>query len=120
MSKYHAKLVQYKSTFDLDQQSYKLDTGKIDNDQLFFFDNKGNDEDEKIDESMNDDFVAAARPMQSDTNESGKKRKETRIEKKKDQVKFQRYNLVDHSGSRSVDSGSASEVEDPDSDEDLD
>ncbi|GKA12863.1 SNF2 domain protein [Tanacetum coccineum] len=133
MSKYHAKLVRYGSRSDVDQPSYKLDAGKTDSDLLFFIDNKGkdgdgDDDDEKIDDSMNDAFVAAARSIQSDTNESGKKRKETHVENKKDQVKFQRYNLVDQSGSKSGtktssskkdDSGSDSEVEDPDSDESL-
>lgn len=131
MSKHHAKLVSYGSRSDVDQPSYKLDAGKTDSDLLFFIDNKGKDgdgdDDEKIDDSMNDAFVAAARSMQSDTSESGKKRKETLVEKKKDPVKFQRYSLVDQPGSKSGktgsskkdDSGSDSEVEDPDSDEDL-
>ncbi|PWA72713.1 hypothetical protein CTI12_AA267840 [Artemisia annua] len=130
MSKHHAKLVSYGSRSDVDQSSYKLDAGKSDSDLLFFIDNKGKDDegdDEKIDDSMNDAFVAAARSMQSDTSESGKKRKETRDEKKKDPVKFPRYNLVDlgsksgkkTSSSNKDDSGSDSEVEDPDSDEDL-
>lgn len=95
---------------------------------MFFIGNKGNDEneDEKIDDSMNDVFVAAAHAMRSDANGSGKKRKEISVEKKKDGVKFQRQNLVlvDHSGENSSlsekedDSESASEVEDPDSDSD--
>lgn len=128
MSKHHARLVSYCSSSALDQPSYKPDARKADDDLVFFIDNKGNDEDEKIDDSMNDAFVAAARSIQSDANESGKKRKETSVKKKKDQVKFQRYNLVDHLGSKSGerrglldkdDSRSASEVEDPDSDEDI-
>lgn len=111
MSKHRERLVGYSSRMDLDQPSSE----KTDNSLLFFIDDKGNDEDENINDSMNDVFVAAAREMQS-----GKKRKESK-KKKKDGVKFQRYNL---SGSRSVgefendDSDSASEVEDPDSDED--
>ncbi|KAJ9547904.1 hypothetical protein OSB04_020447 [Centaurea solstitialis] len=113
MSKHRERLVGYSSKMDLDQPSSK----KTDNSLLFFIDNKGNneDEDENINDSMNDVFVAAAREMQS-----GKKRKEA--EKKNDGVKFQRHNI---SGSRSVAelekdvSDSASEVDDPDSDEDL-
>ncbi|CAH1431996.1 unnamed protein product [Lactuca virosa] len=133
MSKHREKLVLYSSRSDFGQPSYKGDAGKTDEDLEFFIDNKGNDEneDEKIDDSMNDVFVAAARAMRSDANGSGKKRKEISVEKKKDGVKFQRRNLVlvDHSGSRSGesssssekdDSESASEVEDPDSDEDED
>ncbi|KAI3772809.1 hypothetical protein L6452_04003 [Arctium lappa] len=112
MSKHRERLVGYSSRMDLDQPSSE----KTDNSLLFFIDNKGNDDDddENINDSMNDVFVAAAREMQS-----GKKRKESK--KKKDGAKFQRYNLL---GSRSVgefdndDSDSASEVEDPDSDED--
>ncbi|KAI3742102.1 hypothetical protein L1987_59782 [Smallanthus sonchifolius] len=129
ISKHRARLVHYRSSLDLDPQSSKLNAaGKNDDDLGFFIDNKGNDEEEKIDDSMNDVFVAAARSMQSGTNESGKKRKETHFGKKKGGVKFQRYNLVDHSGSKSGkktgllekdDSSSDSEVEDPDSDEDL-
>ncbi|KAD3068450.1 hypothetical protein E3N88_36330 [Mikania micrantha] len=128
MSKHHERLVNYRSSLDLDQQSYKLNTGKPDDDLVFFIDNKGDDEDDKIDDSMNDAFVAAARSMQSDTNESGRKRKEMSVEKKKYGVKFQRYNLVDQSESKSSkktgllekdDSSSASETEDPDSDEDF-
>ncbi|XP_076955432.1 uncharacterized protein LOC143630248 [Bidens hawaiensis] len=131
ISKHRARLVGYVSSLDLDSQSHKPNAGKTEDDLEFFIDNKGNDEDEdeKIDDSMNDAFVAAARTMQSDTNESGKKRKERHAEKKKDGVKFQRYNHADHSGSKSGkkagllekdDSRSESEVEDPDSDEDLD
>ncbi|KAM0071155.1 hypothetical protein Hdeb2414_s0001g00021661 [Helianthus debilis subsp. tardiflorus] len=128
ISKHHARLVRYGSSMDLDSQSYKLNAGKTEDDLEFFIDNKGKDEDEKIDDSTNDAFVAAARSMQSGTKESGKKRKETRVGKKKDGVKFQRYNLVDHLGSKSGknsgllekdDSRSESEVEDPDSDEDV-
>ncbi|XP_076900917.1 uncharacterized protein LOC143555210 [Bidens hawaiensis] len=129
ISKHRARLVGYVSSLDLDSQSHKPNAGKTEDDLEFFIDNKGNDEDEKIDDSMNDAFVAAARTMQSDTYESGKKRKERHAEKKKDGVKFQRYNLADHSGSKSGKkagllekdvSHSESEVEDPDSDEDLD
>nr|XP_043618692.1 uncharacterized protein LOC122590560 [Erigeron canadensis] len=128
MSKHRDRLVNYSSRMDLDQPSSKVDGGNTANDLLFFIDNKGDDDDEddKIDDSMNDAFVTAARAMQSD--EGGKKRKETRVDKKKDRVKFQRYNLVDHSSSKSGkktrlinedDLGGASEVEDPDSDEDV-
>ncbi|KAL7586483.1 hypothetical protein Lser_V15G38875 [Lactuca serriola] len=128
MSKHREKLVLYSSRSDFGQPSYKGDEGKTDEDLEFFIDNKGNDEneEEKIDDSMNDVFVAAAHAMRSDANGSGKKRKEISVEKKKDGVKFQRQNLVlvDHSGENSSlsekedDSESASEVEDPDSDSD--
>ncbi|KAK9055606.1 hypothetical protein SSX86_026691 [Deinandra increscens subsp. villosa] len=90
ISKHRARLVRYRSNLDLDRQPYKLNAGKTDDDLVFFIDNKGNDEDDKADDSMNDAFVVAARSMQSDTNESGKKRKETRVGKKKDGIKFQR------------------------------
>ncbi|KAI3782807.1 hypothetical protein L2E82_12864 [Cichorium intybus] len=122
MSKYRERLVLYTSKSDVGQPS-----GKTDQDLLFFIDNKGNDEDEdeKIDDSMNDVFVAAAHAMRSGTNGNGKKRKETSVEKKKDGVKFQRHHSGPRSGekTRSIgndDSGSGSEVEDPDSDSDSD
>ncbi|KVI12199.1 uncharacterized protein LOC112505121 [Cynara cardunculus var. scolymus] len=112
MSKHRERLVRHSSRLDLDQPSSE----KTDNNLLFFIDNKGNDEDENINDSMNDVFVAAAHEMQS-----GKKRKEIKT-KDKDGVKFQRHNL---SGPRAAgefktdDSDSASEVDDPYSDEDL-
>ncbi|KAI3518321.1 hypothetical protein L1887_06917 [Cichorium endivia] len=77
-----ALLIVEKWMLDLDLESQ----GKTDQDLLFFIDNKGNDEVEKIDDdSMK---IDAMRPG---VNGNGKKQKETSVEKKKDGVKFQRH-----------------------------
>ncbi|KAL4571848.1 hypothetical protein LXL04_018613 [Taraxacum kok-saghyz] len=120
MSNHREKLVLYSSrSVDFGQPS-----GEMDEDLVFFIDNKGNDEneDEKVDDLMNDVFVKAAYDMRSDVKGSGKKRKEIGGERDKNGVKFQRHEVISGSDASSAsekeDSGSGSEVEDPDSDDD--
>lgn len=113
----------------------KADSGKADekfqDNVLFVIDNKGNiddetEEDEKVKEAMSAVFKVAAHTMQSSEEGVQKKRKEERGAGMKKQVKFQRYDLFDHSslsGDKGSfldkDSSSGSEVENPLSDDDL-
>lgn len=74
----------------------------MDDDILFYIDNKreegdGNEEDKETDDSMTADFVSAARTMKLAERDGGRKRKKgSGIEEKK-QINFQKYNLPDNS-----------------------
>lgn len=100
----------------------------MDDDILFYIDNKGEDEDadeDKMNESMSTAFVAAAHAMKL-TENGGRKRKEGRSAEQK-KIKFVKYDLSQNSDSArgrpsffSNDGfSSESEVENPLSDEDT-
>ncbi|KAK4432927.1 hypothetical protein Salat_1054900 [Sesamum alatum] len=102
---------------------------KPDSNLLFYIDNKGqeeygNEDNQQMNESMSAAFTAAAHSMQS-PEQGGRKRKTKKGEKTKE-VKFVKYNALEHSlsGERSGDprndhSDSGSDVENPSSDEDM-
>ncbi|KAI8021793.1 hypothetical protein LOK49_LG03G01243 [Camellia lanceoleosa] len=127
----HSRLVLDISEFEHEQQAYNTERTKPDAD-LFYIDEKGEEEDgsqddERTNESMSAAFVAAAHTLTSST-ENGRKRKEKGSVEKKKRVKFLKYNLSNNTGSsgekstflRNSGSSSGSEVdENPRSDEDL-
>ncbi|KAL0337314.1 UNVERIFIED_CONTAM: hypothetical protein Scaly_2006500 [Sesamum calycinum] len=103
---------------------------KPDSNLLFYIDNKGqkeygNEDNKQMNESMSAAFTAAAHSMHS-PEQGGRKRKTKKGENTK-QLKFVKYNALEHSslsGERSADprndhSDSGSDVENPSSDEDM-
>ncbi|XP_043810692.1 uncharacterized protein LOC122723221 [Manihot esculenta] len=130
ISKFHAKLAFDDSKSDYEQLAFKPGGKKADAD-LFYIDNKGEEEnlgedDKEVNESMSNAFIASAQRMRLMEN-GGKKRKEERNARKKKKIKLLKHTLSDTSDSdeeRSTsasddDSGSESEVENPTSDEDV-
>lgn len=130
ISKFHAKLAFDDSKSDYEQLAFKPGGKKADAD-LFYIDNKGEEEnlgedDKEVNESMSNAFIASAQRMRL-TENGGKKRKEERNARKKKKIKLLKHTLSDTSDSdeeRSTsasddDSGSESEVENPTSDEDV-
>lgn len=126
MSSYRAKLVLDNSE-DSKVSAYK-ENQKSDADLLFYIDNKGEPEDEvekdeKMTEAVSAAFVVAAQSVQS-AEHGGRKRKAGNI-KKKNQLKFLKYNLYEDSAPSAekptvVDKNglsSVSDVENPSSDE---
>lgn len=108
-----------------DDVSNVFPEGKHNDPELgFYIDNKGTVEDRNEDEygraneSINADFLAAARTMKSDRNGGDRKRKEQKSVEKKRRIKFQKYQLTDDSGEKppsleNDELNSESEVEDP-------
>ncbi|KAL0345131.1 UNVERIFIED_CONTAM: hypothetical protein Sradi_4344400 [Sesamum radiatum] len=107
-----------------------MEDQKPDSNLLFYIDNKGrkeygNEDNKQMNESMSAAFTAAAHSMHS-PEQGGRKRKTKKGENTK-QVKFVKYNALEHSslsGERSADprndhSDSGSDVENPSSDEDM-
>ncbi|KAL0333805.1 UNVERIFIED_CONTAM: hypothetical protein Sangu_1536700 [Sesamum angustifolium] len=103
---------------------------KPDSNLLFYIDNKGqkeyaNEDNKQMNKSMSAAFTAAAHSMHS-PEQGGRKRKTKKGENTK-QVKFVKYNALEHSslsGERPADprndhSDSGSDVENPSSDEDM-
>ncbi|GMN30013.1 hypothetical protein TIFTF001_041394 [Ficus carica] len=128
--KSHAKLVRDTPKSDFKQPASKLQSMKVDDDLLFYIDNKGegldrDEENEKMNEAMTAAFVAAAHSIKSADN-GGKKRKEGRSTEKKRKVKFLKYEPLQNSESPSGrtpvvsydNESSGSEVDNPPSDED--
>lgn len=128
--KSHAKLVRDTPKSDFEQPASKLQSMKVDDDLLFYIDNKGeeldrDEENEKMNEAMTAAFVAAAHSMKSADN-GGKKRKEGRSTGKKRKGKFLKYEPLQNSESASgrtpvvsyENESSGSEVDNPPSDED--
>lgn len=112
----------------------ELEDRKQEDDFLFYIDNKGEEKDvhgdgdgegKDIDESMSAAFIAAAHVMEMTENE-GKKRKQRKRAGKEKRIKFLKYELAENAdlpGERSKGvggdgAGSASEVDDPSSDDD--
>lgn len=114
--KYRSKLVRDTSKTDFEQPASKLDSKRVEEDLLFYVDNKGekedtDEEDKNTNESMNAAFVAASHTMKS-MDKEGRKRKEGSAEKEK-KTKYIKYELLNN-----YESSSGSEVENPLSDED--
>ncbi|XP_030465245.2 uncharacterized protein LOC115684598 isoform X2 [Syzygium oleosum] len=116
----------------------ELEDRKQEDDVLFYIDNKGEEKDvdgdgdgdgdgegKDIDESMSAAFIAAAHVMEMTENE-GKKRKQRKRAGKEKRIKFLKYELAENAdlpGERSKGvggdgAGSASEVDNPSSDDD--
>lgn len=110
----------------------ELEDKKQEDNVLFYIDNKGEEKDKDedgdgegkdIDESMSAAFIAAAHAMDMTENE-GKKRKQRKRAGKEKRIKFLKYELAENAdlpGERSKGvggDGSASEVDNPSSDED--
>ncbi|KAL3829969.1 hypothetical protein ACJIZ3_018771 [Penstemon smallii] len=123
MSKYRAKLISHNLQEELEQIAKREGGKKPDSDLLFYIDNKGqeeygNREDEDMNKSLSAAFMAAAHSMESSEN-GGRKRK-TKNGEMTEKVKFVKYNLVGNSAvPRNDDLSSGSEIENPDSDEDM-
>lgn len=109
----------------------ELEDKKQEDNVLFYIDNKGEEKDKDedgdgegkdIDESMSAAFIAAAHVMDMTENE-GKKRKQRKRAGKEKRIKFLKYELAENAdlpGERSKGvggDGSASEVDNPSSDE---
>lgn len=121
MSKFHAKLISDNLKEDLEMLGNKGEGKALDTD-LFYIDNKGendgNEEDENTSESMSAAFMAAAHSMQS-AEHGGTKRRAKKSEKRK-RVKFLKYSLAENSESYTFPSNDGgSDVENPSSDEEL-
>ncbi|KAF9615069.1 hypothetical protein IFM89_021640 [Coptis chinensis] len=75
---------------------------KVEDDLLFYIDNKREEKEEKKDdqemlESINDAFTTAAHMMKFTANDERRKRKENRKSGDKSRLKFLKYNLHEHS-----------------------
>ncbi|CAA3032074.1 Hypothetical predicted protein [Olea europaea subsp. europaea] len=121
MSKFRAKLISDNLKEDLEMLGNKGEGKALDTD-LFYIDNKGendgNEEDENTSESMSAAFMAAAHSMQS-AEHGGTKRRAKKSEKRK-RVKFLKYSLAENSESYTFPSNDGgSDVENPSSDEEL-
>ncbi|KAJ4958086.1 hypothetical protein NE237_025197 [Protea cynaroides] len=130
IAKFHHKLV-FDMRVDNEFSVSKSDSQLGDGDLPFYIDNKGEEEnevegDQEMIESMDAAFLAAAHTMNFTANDRRRKQREGRVEGEK-QVKFIKYQRHDDSAkgkfpsSTDVDgqSSSASEVENPFSDEDM-
>lgn len=119
----------FNSKEDTEQLANRKGGKKVDSD-LFFIDNKGQeeygtDEDEKMRESVSASFTAAAHSMQA--SEKGERKRKSKDGKKRKKMKFVKYDALENSslsGQRSADtrngnSGSGSDIENPSSGEDV-
>ncbi|POO00641.1 SNF2 domain protein [Trema orientale] len=129
--KSHVKLLRDTFRPDFQQLASKIESKKMDDDLLFYVDNKGEELDgDSDDENSNDAitaaFVAAAHSMKS-KDYGGRKRKNERSAEKKSKIKFLKYESLQNSESPSgrspvvsYDSASSgSEVDNPLSDDDT-
>lgn len=120
ISKCRSKLVLDISKADVGQFSSKLEDKKVDDDTLFYIDNKGEEEDTGKEDKINES-------MKKSTEKGGRKRKEGRSTEKKKKIKFVKYDLPQNSDSTRARSSlvsndgfnSDSEVENPVSDDDT-
>ncbi|WOL14600.1 hypothetical protein Cni_G23380 [Canna indica] len=120
----HSKLILEESNLGSGTTKYDS-SSKVTDADIFFFDNKGRD-DNKVaeDEDMgitDAAFLSAAHSMKSEANKGRKKRKEYTYEESGSQVKFVKYKLHDKSVKDhfniSMADNSGSEVENPPADE---
>lgn len=124
-------MLKFRSAFNdkeaLEQLEDMAEGRQADSDLLFYVDNKGeeesgNEEDEKMSESMNVVFMNAAQSMQ--LSEQGKRKRKTKDGKKRNKVQFVKYNITQPSPlseakanlPRNVDSDGGSNLENPSSD----
>lgn len=110
----------------LEQLADMAERRQSDSDLLFYVDNKGeecgNEDGEKMSESMNAVFTNAAQSMQS--SEQGKRKRKTEDGKKRNKVQFVKYNITQPSSlseakadlPRNDNSDCGSDLENPSSD----